>query len=77
VAEQWYEPELNTLAYDEAKGCVGQVMEVGPTQCVLRKTTGGVEWWVSKADLRKPTTAEELSPAVAEANARSRGELCP
>jgi hypothetical protein len=75
VAESWYEPELHTLAYDETKECVGEVMEVGPTQCVLRRASGGVEWWVSKADLRKPTTAETLSPAVAEANAKSRGAL--
>jgi hypothetical protein len=54
---------------------VAEVMEIGPTNCALRKTTGGLEWWTSKADLRKPTTAETLSQGVALANARSRGEL--
>jgi hypothetical protein len=75
VAEAWYEPELHTLVYDETKDCVAEVMEIGPTNCALRKTTGGLEWWTSKADLRKPTTAETLSQGVAMANARSRGEL--
>jgi hypothetical protein len=75
VAEEWFEPKLHGLAYDKTKDCVAEVMEIGGSQCAMRRTTGGLEWWTSKADLRKPTTAETLSPGVALANARSRGEL--
>lgn len=75
MAEQWYEPELHSLAFDETKGIVAEVMEISPKRCAMRKRTGGTEWWTSKADLRQPTTAETLSTGVALANARSRGEL--
>jgi hypothetical protein len=73
--QRWYEPKLHALVFDETKGFVAEVMEIHPERCAMRKTTGGLEWWTSKADLREATTAEKLSPGVAAANARSRGEL--
>jgi hypothetical protein len=75
VSEVIYEPELHTVVYDKSKDCLAEVMEIQGDRCAMRKPTGGLEWWTAKIDLRAATTAEKLSPGVAAANARSRGEL--
>ncbi|MGW0626115.1 hypothetical protein [Streptomyces sp. NPDC002758] len=75
VSEVVYEPELHTVVWDKARQCLAEVMEIQGERCAMRRPTGGLEWWTPKIDLRAATTAELLSPGVAAANARSRGEL--
>ncbi|MFE4681642.1 hypothetical protein ACFRNJ_12510 [Streptomyces sp. NPDC056721] len=75
VSEVVYEPELHAVVFDKTRGHLAKVMEIQGDRCAMRRTTGGLEWWTPKIDLRAATTAELLSPGVAAANARSRGEL--
>ncbi|MFI6524987.1 hypothetical protein [Streptomyces uncialis] len=75
VAER---PQLavGDLAYDTRKGAVGVVMDTGAVvdgRYSLRPPGGGIEWNAERADVRPATVADQLRPALAEANARSRG----
>ncbi|MFD5557028.1 hypothetical protein ACFWIA_24710 [Streptomyces sp. NPDC127068] len=70
--------ELNVgdLAYDTRKGALGVVMDMDaaaePVRFSLRPPGGGVEWDVHGAHVRRATVADQLRPALAEVNARSR-----
>jgi hypothetical protein len=75
VAEEEFAPEEGKLAFDTQRQRLGLVMEIWPKNIALRPVGGGTEWWADREVLRKPTVSEELSPGVAAANARSRGEL--
>ncbi|MFD4833996.1 hypothetical protein ACFWPV_29760 [Streptomyces uncialis] len=69
---------VGAIAYDTRKGAVGVVMDtysnVGDGRYALRPPGGGVEWTAVRADVRPATVADQLRPALAEVNARSRGE---
>ncbi|MCX4661008.1 hypothetical protein [Streptomyces uncialis] len=75
VAER---PQLavGDLAYDTRKGVLGVVMDtcsnVGDGRYSLRPPGGGVEWTAVRSDVRPATVADQLRPALAEANTRSR-----
>ncbi|MFI5941234.1 hypothetical protein ACIBCB_13365 [Streptomyces uncialis] len=74
VAEQ---PKLavGALAYDTRTGAVGVVMDTGAVvdgRYSLRPPGGGVEWTAVRSDVRPATVADQLRPALAEANTRSR-----
>jgi hypothetical protein len=74
MVEEKVELKRGAIVYDTVEGIVAEVMEVGD-RVALRRLGGGTEWWRSKDHLRPPTASERLSPGVAAANARSRGEL--
>lgn len=80
VATQRQETQLNLgqLVFDTSRGVLGVVMDLvtgsGPGRCWLRPPRGGVEWDASCADVRPATVADQLRPALNEANARSRVE---
>lgn len=74
MVEEKVELARGAIVYDKVTGVVAEVMEVGH-RVALRRLGGGTEWWRSKEHLRVPTTSERLSPGVAAANARSRGDL--
>ncbi|MEO3977607.1 hypothetical protein [Streptomyces sp. CAU 1734] len=61
-----------TLAYDTAVKRVGVVMDECGTHIWLRPVHGGCEWEVLRGDVRAATVADQLSAALAEANANSR-----
>lgn len=72
-----YQPRLGDIVEDTRAKVkkVGRVMGfVGP-YVQLRPVDGGREWDARPEQLRPATLAEALSACVAEANARSRGEL--
>jgi hypothetical protein len=75
MVEEKVELKRGAIVYDTVKGVVAEVMEVQGQSVALRPTGGGIEWSRDKGYLRAPTTSERLSPGVAVANARSRGEL--
>jgi hypothetical protein len=58
-------------AYDVRKGVLCVVMAVDGVRYWLRRPAGGIEWDARREDVRPATTAERLSPALAERNARS------
>ncbi|WST70323.1 hypothetical protein OG268_24435 [Streptomyces uncialis] len=67
---------VGALAYDTRTGVVGMVMDTGAVvdgRYSLRPPGGGVEWNAERADLRPATVVDQLRPALAEVNARSRG----
>lgn len=63
---------LGELAFDTVRRRVGLVIDVQPLGYALRPPGGGIEWDASRKDIRRATTADQLSPALAEINARSR-----
>ncbi|MFG2638866.1 hypothetical protein ACGFX8_34895 [Streptomyces sp. NPDC048362] len=68
-------PDIGDLAYDETARRIGVVMgHVGP-YVQLRPVGGGREWDCKPDRVRGVTAAERLSASVAQANARSRGDL--
>jgi hypothetical protein len=75
MVEEKVELRRGVIVYDTVLNVIAEVMEVGPQNVALRRTGGGTEWWRDKDYLRPPTTSERLSPGVAVANAKSRGEL--
>jgi hypothetical protein len=75
MVEEKVELARGAIVYDTVDEVLAEVMEVQGRRITLRRTNGGIEWSRSKEDLRPPTTSERLSPGVAVANARSRGEL--
>lgn len=54
---------------------VGRVVDRWLGTVYLRPVGGGKEWTASPEELEPVTTSDVLSPRVAEANKRSRGEL--
>lgn len=54
---------------------VGRVMDVRVQTVYLRPVGGGKEWTAKPEELVPASTSDLLSPRVAEANKRSRGEL--
>jgi hypothetical protein len=54
---------------------VGRVMDVRVQTVYLRPVGGGTEWTAKPEELVPASTSDLLSPRVAEANKRSRGEL--
>lgn len=68
-------PVVGDLAYDTVRDRYGVVMERTPGQVHLRPKGGGREWVARPEHVELARAGEALSPQVAEANARSRGEL--
>lgn len=68
MPEEIFEPQEHTLVYDKKRGDVFEVMEVGPSRVALRAPTGGLERWVEKTDIRRPTPSETLRPKLAKVN---------
>ncbi|MFF8956898.1 hypothetical protein [Streptomyces sp. NPDC014894] len=66
------ELHIGALAYDTRTRRVGEVMEEYGTRYVLRPVHGGCEWDVPRELVRPATAADQLGPALAEVNARSR-----
>lgn len=69
-----YAPEIGTIVRDSRKDKVGRVMGHVGGRVQLRPLAGGLEWDARLADLAPVPLFEALGPAVAAANARSRGE---
>ncbi|MFE4663927.1 hypothetical protein ACFRI7_09565 [Streptomyces sp. NPDC056716] len=76
VPEQHQAPQLSIgdLAFDTRTRTLGIVMDTG-SRYWLRPPRGGIEWEASPADVRPATVADQLRPALTEANARSRGDV--
>lgn len=70
-----HKPQIGTVVRDAQRNRTGEVMGHEGPYVQLRPVGGGREWDARPADLRPVTPAENLSAAVAAANARSRGEL--
>ncbi|MGW1780450.1 hypothetical protein ACWCQQ_15095 [Streptomyces sp. NPDC002143] len=68
-------PVVGDLAYDTVRDRYGVVMERTPGQVHLRPKSGGREWTARPEHVELACAGEALSPQVAEANARSRGEV--
>ncbi|MEU8856188.1 MULTISPECIES: hypothetical protein [Streptomyces] len=68
-------PVVGDLAYDTVRNRYGVVMERTPGQVYLRPKDGGREWAARPEHIELARAGEALSPQVAEANARSRGEI--
>ncbi|MER7482211.1 hypothetical protein ABTX60_32050 [Streptomyces sp. NPDC126510] len=68
-------PVVGDLAYDTVRNRYGVVMERTPGQVYLRPKDGGREWTAQPEHIELARAGEALSPQVAEANARSRGEI--
>ncbi|GGZ18612.1 hypothetical protein GCM10010387_08960 [Streptomyces inusitatus] len=62
---------VGDIAYDSERKALGVLMAEYGTLYFLRPLTGGREWDVAKEKVHPATTTEQLSPAVAEANANS------
>jgi hypothetical protein len=75
MVEEGLELSRGAVVYDTVAEVLAEVMEVQGQSVALRRTNGGVEWSRSKEFLRPPTATDRMRPAVAAANARSRGEL--
>lgn len=74
-AEPTFEPRIGDTVRDIATNRIGKVMDAVGSFVQLRPVRGGIEWDALPKNLRRVSVAEALSPAVAAANARSRGEL--
>lgn len=70
--ETLFEPQESDLVYDRTKDVVAEIMECGPTVITVRPVGGGREWDVHRADIRRPSVAEELGAKAAVANTSSR-----
>lgn len=68
-------PVVGDLAYDTVRDRYGVVMERTPGQVRLRPKGGGLEWAARPEHVELARAGEALSPQVARADARSRGEL--
>jgi hypothetical protein len=67
-------PTIGTLVKD-SRGRVGKVMAVGSSMAFLRPVGGGLEWEARIDTLVPVTASEQLSPRIAEANARSSWDV--
>ncbi|ANW20777.1 hypothetical protein [Streptomyces clavuligerus] len=63
---------VGEIAFDPTRQILGEVMEVYETHYALRPLRGGIEWDADLTATRRPTTAEQLTPALATRNALSR-----
>lgn len=70
-----YKPAIGETVEDTSRNQVGRVMGHEGPYVQLRPVGGGREWDAEPRALRRLTLSEGLSAGVAEANARSRGEL--
>lgn len=70
-----YQPVVGDTVEDTALRRIGKVMGSEGPYVQLRPISGGREWDAEPSKLRPLTLSEALSAGVAEANARSRGEL--
>lgn len=75
MVEEGLELARGAIVYDTVSEVLAEVMEVQGQRIDLRRTNGGIEWSRNKEFLRPPTATDRMRPAVAVANARSRGEL--
>jgi hypothetical protein len=75
AAETTYEVRIGDTVRDAGTGRIGRVMDAVGSFVQLRPVCGGIEWDAKPEDLMPVSVAEALGPAVAAANARSRGEL--
>jgi hypothetical protein len=70
---------VGDIAYDVRRDRYGVVMDRMGGRIFLRPERGGVEWEARHEEVRPAragkTASESLSPRVATANARSRGEI--
>ncbi|MFJ8153995.1 hypothetical protein [Streptomyces sp. NPDC094468] len=73
--ESTYEPRLGETVEDTERKRIGKVMGFEGPYVQLRPVEGGREWDATPEKLRPVPVGDALSPAVANANARSRGEL--
>ncbi|MEU9152639.1 hypothetical protein AB0D59_19290 [Streptomyces sp. NPDC048417] len=74
-AESAYELRLGETVEDAEHRRIGKVMGLVGGYVQLRPIEGGREWDADPKKLRLVPVGEALSPAVAIANARSRGGL--
>ena len=74
-AESTYKPRTGDTVRDTARNKIGKVMGAEGPYVQLRPIHGGIEWDAQPENLKPVSVAEALGPAVAAANARSRGEL--
>lgn len=70
-----YQPNVGDTVEDTGRRRIGKVMGSDGPYVQLRPIGGGREWDAEPSKLRPLTKGEALSAGVAEANARSRGEL--
>ncbi|MEU9609904.1 hypothetical protein [Streptomyces sp. NPDC048057] len=63
---------VGKLAFDIVMKRVGVIMAKYPTRYYLRPPRGGCEWEAPPSELRPATTADLISPALAEVNTSSR-----
>ena len=70
-----YQPNVGDTVEDTVHRRIGKVMGAEGPYVQLRPISGGREWDAKPSNLRPLTPSEVLSAGVAEANARSRGEL--
>ena len=70
-----YQPNIGDTVEDTVRRRIGKVMGSEGPYVQLRPIGGGREWDAKPGNLRPLTQSEVLSAGVAEANARSRGEL--
>ncbi|MEV5511095.1 hypothetical protein [Streptomyces orinoci] len=61
-----------TLAMDNARGRIGQVMDHLENRIQLRPVQGGLEWDATLEDLRPATPSEELSAKVKAINSAAK-----
>ncbi|MFF7729812.1 hypothetical protein [Streptomyces sp. NPDC008001] len=65
-------PAIGTFVLDTRDDTVGQVMDNGGSQILLRTLVGGKEWEAEPGAVRPVTEAELLSAKVQAANTASR-----
>jgi len=70
-----YRPQPGELVADAERRCLGVAKGELAGAWSLRSLTGGVEWVVDAAHIRRPSHAERLIAGITLVNARSRGEI--
>ncbi|GAA3176711.1 MULTISPECIES: hypothetical protein [Streptomyces] len=70
-----YRPMRGELVADAERRCLGIAKGELAGAWSLRSLTGGVEWVVDAAHIRRPCRAERLIARITLVNARSRGEI--
>jgi hypothetical protein len=68
-------PGIGSPAYDASRERYGLVMDRVAGRVWLRQVGGGREWEARPEDIRPARLSDLLTNPVAEANARSRGEI--
>ncbi|MGW1837657.1 hypothetical protein [Streptomyces sp. BBFR2] len=70
-----YRPQRGELVADAERRCLAFAKSELCGAWSLRSLTGGEEWVVDAAHLRRPSRAERLIAGITLVNARSRGEI--